>query len=297
MDMCRGSLLAQPWSNQYWLPANEHSEMATFIELLRAWPDCFGNPRFILGNPWRDEPYGYSCSNGERAFLALNNCTWEDRTIRLQLGEKWGLPDGKEWNIYRWYPAPALLKSEQKTTTMRGEADYFMRPFEIVLLEAVPVGSTPGLARRFTPASFPRVSGGGSRQLAVHMKKVKAAGAPLPIEGDSGFSDESSRRQVVTLRVQGAVREGASWVVLSAERQRGVRSAPLNNPARYFNLEIEVNGEPVPAQPVIGPYSYPAGWQAWRIRVPAGAAALDLRATLTTRLEPGVQLHSRAWML
>jgi hypothetical protein len=59
MDLCRGSLLAQPWSDTAWLSPPERQQMADFIALLRARPGCFGNPRFILGNPWKYGPYGY----------------------------------------------------------------------------------------------------------------------------------------------------------------------------------------------------------------------------------------------
>ena len=34
-------------------------------------PKCFGNTRFILGNPQKDEPYGYCCIDGQRALLAF----------------------------------------------------------------------------------------------------------------------------------------------------------------------------------------------------------------------------------
>ena len=95
MDLCRGSLLAQPWSDTPWLTPPERRQMAEFIALLKARPECFGNPRFVLGNPQRDEPYGYCCTDGQRAFIALHNCAWLDNTLTLQLKPEWGLPDGQ----------------------------------------------------------------------------------------------------------------------------------------------------------------------------------------------------------
>jgi len=68
MDMCRGSMLAQPWSDASWLSPDERKQMAEFIALLKGQPGCFRNSRFVLGNPWKGEPYGYVCSNGKRAF-------------------------------------------------------------------------------------------------------------------------------------------------------------------------------------------------------------------------------------
>ena len=70
MDICRGSLLVQMWADYDWLSPPEWKDLADLIGLVRARPGCFGNPRFILGNPWKDEPYGYCCTDGQRAFLA-----------------------------------------------------------------------------------------------------------------------------------------------------------------------------------------------------------------------------------
>jgi hypothetical protein len=112
MDICRGSLLAQIWADHDWLSPPEWRELADLIALLRAQPRCFDNSRFILGNPWKDEASGYCCTDGRRAFLALNNSTWQDRTVPLELNSAWGLPDGGRWCLYRWFPRPAQLTTE-----------------------------------------------------------------------------------------------------------------------------------------------------------------------------------------
>ncbi|MBI84241.1 MAG: hypothetical protein CMJ81_13650 [Planctomycetaceae bacterium] len=154
MDMCRGSLLLQLWADHDWLSPPEWRQMTTLFELVRARPECFANSRFILGNPWKDEPYGYCCSDGKRAFIALNNCTWQDNVLSLELNSAWGLPDGPSWELYRWYPDPARLVGEAKTFTR--QVSIALRPFEVVLLEAVPSGRSPSLERKFTerPTSF-----------------------------------------------------------------------------------------------------------------------------------------------
>ena len=52
MDLCRGSLLSQLWAHPKWLSDEEVGDLATFTALLRTYPECFRNCRFILGNPW-----------------------------------------------------------------------------------------------------------------------------------------------------------------------------------------------------------------------------------------------------
>ena len=154
MDICRGSLLAQVWTDTAWLSPPERRQIADFIALLKANPACFANSRFILGNPWNPEPYGYCCTDGTRAFLAINNCSWKDSSIPLRLGPAWGLPDRKAWDIYRWYPDPARLKPAAGQR-FGEEAAICLRPFQVVLLEVVPEGTGPSLARSFTEMPIP----------------------------------------------------------------------------------------------------------------------------------------------
>ena len=174
MDICRGSMLAQPWSDTPWLSPPERREIAELIALLRARPECFGNSRFILGNPWKNEPYGYCCCDGRRAFLALHNCTWEDRTLPLQLNSAWGLPEGQAWTLYRWYPDPAQLGGDG--AAFGREVSICLRPFEIVLLEAVPSGQAPSLDRRFDVKPLPLGFAEASRRLEV--REGRLGGTP-----------------------------------------------------------------------------------------------------------------------
>jgi hypothetical protein len=182
MDLSRGSLLAQPWSDYPWLSPPERREMADFVALLRAQPVCFANPRFILGNPWKDEPYGYCCTDGKRAFLALNNCTWRDAIVRLSLDSSWGLPDGRAWQLFRWYPDPAQLRGQRDTFGSR--AAIALRPFEVVLLEAVPAGEAPSLGRSFAVKPIPAAFAEASRTVAVSLEEE---GGKPPAQTDSSW--------------------------------------------------------------------------------------------------------------
>ena len=171
MDICRGSLLAQPWSDAAWLTPPERKQMADFIALLKARPECFGNPRFILGDPRKKEPYGYCCSDGSRAFLALNNCVWKDSLLCLNLDSTWGLPDDQAWDLYRWYPNPARLGSDNGHSGK--DVAICLRPFEVVLLEAVPSGQPPSLDRKFEVTPVPIGFAEASQPVDVTVDEVR----------------------------------------------------------------------------------------------------------------------------
>ncbi len=180
MDMSRGSLLIQMWADRDWLSPPEWKELGDFISLLRARPRCFANPRFILGSPWKDEPYGYSCADGARAFLALDNSTWKDSVLTLDLGPAWGLPAGRRWALYRWYPEPARLVGAGDT--FGEKAEIALRPFEVVLLEAVEAGGPPALEREFSPRPIPAAFAEASRSVELSVRRLEAGtgGEPPP---------------------------------------------------------------------------------------------------------------------
>ena len=156
--------------------------MGEFIALMKARPQCFTNARLILGDPWKYEPYGYCCSDGQQAFLAINNGTWEDRELTLQLNSAWGLPDGKTWDLYRWYPQPARLAPSDDNAMSEGmdpNARMALRPFEVVLLEVVPHGASPALPRDLEQQPLPTGFVEPSRRMDVQVTEPEpAATAP-----------------------------------------------------------------------------------------------------------------------
>jgi hypothetical protein len=147
MDICRGHALAQPWSDPDWLTPPERQQMGEFIALMKANPGCFTHARLILDDPWKDEPYGYVCSDGRKAFVAVNNGTWHDRNLALRFAADLGLPAGKAWDIYRWYPNPAKLVDRERAGSE--QTSLSLRPFEVALLEVLPRGEAPSLGKRF----------------------------------------------------------------------------------------------------------------------------------------------------
>jgi hypothetical protein len=173
MDMGRGSLLAQPWSDNGTLSKVERRQLADFIHLLKERPDCFKNSRPILGDPWKNEPYGYCCTDGHRAFLAINNCTWQNRSLPMELNSVWGLPDGQTWSLYRWYPEQSQLIGD--TESFGPKAAITLRPFEVVLLEAIPAGQKPSLDREFSAQKLPSVFAESSREVVVTTRPAAEA--------------------------------------------------------------------------------------------------------------------------
>ena len=252
LDLCRGSLLAQPWSDTAWLSVPERRQMADFIGLLKARPECFGNPRFILGDPNRPGPYGYCCTDGRRAFLALNNATWEDRVLTLELNAAWGLPDGGAWDLIRWYPDPARL---QGTAAAFGErVSLVLRPFAVALIEVIPAGTAAALPRELpvqpiptgfaepsrrldllaTVAAPPAAPAAGPAWTPVEVLSATAlAGSRLALQSDGSILAGGPSPERDTYTIQARTRlAGLTGVRLEALPDPGL---PGNGPGRAVN--------------------------------------------------------------
>jgi hypothetical protein len=290
MDMCRGSLLAQPWSDGPWLSPPERGQIAEFIALLRQHPRCFANPQFILGNPWKNEPYGYCCSDGQRAFIALNNCTWSDAALSLELGPAWGLPAERAWDVYRWYPEPARLV---------GERDHFdrpitlsLRPFAVVLLEVVAPGEAPSLGRRFEAQPLPTRFVEPSRQVPLALAQPSEARPQrVPREHDRDAVDLPPKRVLhVTGKLPACANGGT--LAITAELRRGAAAEVLDNAGAYFAAQCSLGGEQVACMPVVGSHTYPLPWQAWRIAVTPSDDARDFALDITAMLPDEVAVVS-----
>jgi len=170
MDMARGSLLFQLWTDANWLTPPERAQAATFIKLLKANPECFERSRFFLGNPNSKGPYGYCCSNGKRTFLAINNACMEDRRVRLQLDRNLGLKDQGKKDAYRWYPNPARIAIDADDLSLA------LRPYEVALIEIVGAGSSPSLSRQFSDEAPSQGFEENSQALPMAVRVVPTAG-------------------------------------------------------------------------------------------------------------------------
>ncbi|OPZ87697.1 MAG: hypothetical protein BWY76_00331 [bacterium ADurb.Bin429] len=279
MDLCRGSLLAQPWSDWDFLTPPERAQLADFITLLRAQPTCFANPRFILGNPWRNEPYGYCCGDGTRLFLALNNCTWDDALLSLD-----AVPAGYE--LYRWYPDPAKLEGDN--------AAIAMRPFAVVLLEAVPAGTVPSIDREFAVQPLPTGFAEPSRTLPLTVSESPdLPPLRLPAE-DADVAVEATRTLQVTATLPDSASAGT--FALTLELFDSARLLTRQNPGQFFAALAMRDGEPVAAQPVVRESGYPCGWQAWRVPAPAGPAR-NLTMTVTVAADEDVTIKTHGYFI
>ncbi len=285
MDLCRGQLLAQIWSDTAVLTPPERAQAATFIALLKARPECFGKSRFILGNPWKNEPYGYCCSDGRRAFLAINNGVWRDTSLQLKLGPAWGLPEGKRWDLYRWYPRPAQLREGEGG--FASSAELTLRPMEIVLLEVVPHGESPTLNRKFEVQQTAATPVEPTAALAL--REIDAIGAPATewkvLAPANRFFHENG--EVPPTKTGGIL-------AVSVELRRGTHPCYIHHREGKLKFTGTLNKKPAAFQPVVGNGWYQAAWQTWRLTLPPSEKAQQFGFRLHSDLPADVEYRLSA---
>ncbi|MBM3473408.1 MAG: hypothetical protein FJX75_09085 [Armatimonadetes bacterium] len=142
MDLGRGSLLfPNLWGDVYLLDEDDVRFLAWIGSLARKNEDLFLNRRTILGDPWRNEVYGYAHCRGSRGFLFVNNAHFASRRIALALNETLGLEAkaGTPLVPTALFPERQQVLREDGSPYRAGDVvELWLRPFEVLMLEVKP---------------------------------------------------------------------------------------------------------------------------------------------------------------
>ena len=275
MDICRGSMLLHIWSDNDCMPVNDRPQMAEFINLLKASPECFRNPHAI-GNPFKDDWWGYCCTDGRKAMIAIDNGSWEDQLVTLELNSLWGLADDVEWDIYCWYPDHVKYKSATGNS-FGAKGKIAIRPFTAILLEIVPKGKKPALINNswkeeLMPVLF------FERSKTIEVTSVISA-------GENGL-DFSVNGKIPSLKRKG-------WFAVTTEFVKGGKPfQSLNNEPVSMNGSL--NGKRVEFVAALNNALYPAPWQTYRLLVNEDSSGKEFQLSCVTRLPKDVELIIKA---
>ena len=89
MDLGRGNLLfPNLWGNLYHLSDDDVDFLARISTLAKQNESLFLHRRNILGDPFRNEVYGYAHCQGARGFLFLNNAHFAARRAEVCSGRQ-----------------------------------------------------------------------------------------------------------------------------------------------------------------------------------------------------------------
>ncbi|MFA6567911.1 MAG: hypothetical protein WCS96_06835 [Victivallales bacterium] len=292
MDLCRGNLMFQPWLGEDRLSDDDLHDMARFMRLLRRRPECFINSRLIFGDPWRNEPYGYACSDGKRTFVAVNNFAWSDYPVTFDNLAEFELDPARSYTVFRHYPGPARLSATSDC----------LRPFQVALYELVLNGEKPS-----SDLSFPEAP---SRQTFT------APTVAVPLEVKETAADIAKEEKiVVTAGVYDAVRESTDagriftvsgetpaaerggMLVACAVASRAGKASSTGSMGLFFKTSATLNGMTAEVTPVLPGRTYPATWQAWRMNSPAAPTGMPVGLAIACRLSADIRLDFSAYFI
>ena len=155
LDICRGTGVLHLWTDLRRFSDEDIAALTHIAKVFKAHPESFLNSKPIIGDPWKGEPYGYACSDGRNVFVAVNNPTWRDQRVDLRLDESIGVERHEAWNLYRHYPRPVRLVTPHRSKWRFDESvSWYLRPFEVILLQLAPVGETSDLVEAFQEAQL-----------------------------------------------------------------------------------------------------------------------------------------------
>ncbi len=100
LDICRGTGVLHLWADLRRFSDEEAAALTHIAKVFKAHPESFLNSQAIIGDPWKGEPYGYACSDGQHVFVVVNNPTWQDQQANTRLDESVAIEKDGEWELY-----------------------------------------------------------------------------------------------------------------------------------------------------------------------------------------------------
>jgi hypothetical protein len=187
MDFIRGNMMHQLWGDLSLLDENDLQFMETISRCTRNNADLLKHPRRILGSPWKPEPYGYACCEGDRGLIAIHNAQFAQDTVRLALDDSIGLTPGKAYEV-SWIYRSGVVTGVAQHVAAHSKLEVELGSFEVCLAEIIAVDPKPPatesspphrrevagpqhVATRFVQTAYASLSWSDS-QAAAHLARV-----------------------------------------------------------------------------------------------------------------------------
>jgi len=142
MDLARGNLLfPQIWGDLQNLEERDVAFLARIQALVKQNEQVLLSRRHSIGDPWKNEIYGYSYFDGGHGFIFLNNVSFGCRKAVLKLDESIGLRDHRSLpvRLLTHYPEVAeLTRHGSPECRIGSEVQIQLRPFEVMMIEVQP---------------------------------------------------------------------------------------------------------------------------------------------------------------
>ena len=306
MDLGRGNLLfPQLWGDVYLLNQQDVDFLVGIDSLVKKNEAVFLSHRSIVGDPWRNEVYGYAYFQGTHGFLFINNVHFISRKLNLHLGSTLGIEGetGTPVQVISHFPDRTRLVQKDGSRFKIGDRpEFWLRPFEVLMLEVLPdKGAAESLPAR-------EVSSQQAADLGISLGLE-----PVPFEDWMGvrfadmdrFEKEGQRKSTYTFACQLPSLEGDPPILAVA-----VRLSKGGAEWRYSPVVVEIvqvvahaDGRRIQLIPVPDARQYGntqkagSSWIVYKTRLNRHWSQKELRFAVHAYLPERVEPQIDAWVV
>jgi hypothetical protein len=319
MDLGRGSLLfPQIWGDLTLLDDRDVTFLAWIQNFAKQNESLLQQHKRILGDPWKNEIYGYAYCQGNRGFIFMNNVDFDARKVSLRLDESIGLKAsaGARLRLIQHFPGRAELVGEEGASFESGlTLATWLRPFEVALWEILPEGGVAAQAEPRSPRTLPCMKPDvQSHRLELEAEPVGAGMEIYFAEPDPHFRSAMNRPTLEEFKQRGYQKriiarsaklpdlEGRPHVLALVLRlRREGKWWRYPQPADLIQISAKVGDqvvylEAVPSFRQTGNNQW-APWLVFRIRTSPGWSGKDLHVAFTAYLPPEVECQDEGWVV
>jgi hypothetical protein len=304
MDLGRGSLLfPNLWGDVYHLSDDDVDFLARLSTLAKQNDGFFLHRRKILGDPFRNEVYGYAHCQGARGFLFLNNAHFVARRAEVCLDAGIGLEakPGMALQVVSHFPERTRLLRPDGARFKAGDTlGVWLRPFEVLMLEVTPAAKdAAGLPSRSVSRQQAAALG-----VAVPLKPATLDGRmDVRFVDASSFATQGLKKKVYAYETTLPSSAGDQPILAVAVRLRKGEADWRRSPTVVQIVQVlarigdqDVQLIPVPDGRQFGnTQSYGSSWVLYKVRLAPQWSGKPLKVAVHAYLPDGVEAQIEAW--
>lgn len=304
MDLGRGNLMfPQLWGDPNLLGDDDLRFLSQIMAFARNHETTLLSPRRDVGDAMKNDPYGYAFFEGARGLVFCHNMHFRARKMKLPLGPEigWTARTGAALQLTSYFPEKEELLAEDGSTFRTGAvAEFWMRPFETLLLQ---IGAT-------APSKLPqrRLTASGAAAYGTDLSLGSDEPAPwmqLKFADQEHFEKAGMRPAMTCYSVRlPRLPDGRSVLAIHVKLRRG-REEYRYSPAvaEIVQLRARLGGHDIQLIPVPDARQYGntqhAGYSWVVYKIPLGAAHSEqlLEFAVHSYLPTGTEALTEAWLV
>jgi hypothetical protein len=304
MDLGRGDMFfPNIWGNAYHLTDDDVEFMGRMTAVEKENAPLFLERKNILGDPMRNEVYGYAHCKGDRGYLFLSNDSFVSRRAEVKLDESIGLDAkaGTSLHVVSKFPETARVVRADGVRYKAGDTmGIWLRPFEVLMLEVGPSVREAGLPLR-----------------EVEFQQAQAMGMELPLKSaalegrlDARFSDaarfegQGFKKKSYSFETELPELDGDQPVLAVAVRLRKGEAEWKHAPTvvEIAQALVRIGDEDVQMIPVPdgrqfgNTQSFGSSWVVYKVRLNRRWAHKPVKLAVHAYLPEGVEAEIEAWV-